>query len=486
MTRNNAITDPSKSPLAEDRFLGPEKQQKKIALRLYHEVRDLPIISPHGHVDPGLFVNPDYDFGTPVDLLITPDHYILRMLYSRGIPLEALGVLPRDDAVSSRNSPESPSHRQIWQTFAENFHMFRGTPTGLWLREELATIFGIHEKLTRDNAQVIYDRISARLKEPDFTPRRLFERFNIEVLCTTDAATDALSRHQVIQQSGWQGRILPTFRPDDVVNLAAPGWRQHIETLSAVSGIDVGNYASFIAALEQRRSFFKEMGAVATDHDVQTPLTEELSSPEADAIFQRALAGRATREDARRFTAHMIMEMARMSIEDGLVMQLHVGVYRNHNALVYRRYGPDKGSDVPVRTEFTRNLAQLLQKYGNDPRFTLIIFTLDESTYARELAPLAGYYPVLKLGPPWWFHDSLNGMHRYFDQVMETAGLYNTVGFNDDTRAFPSIPVRHDLWRRASANWLAGLLIRGVIEMEDAVEMVQEMAYGLARRSYKL
>jgi len=364
--------------------------------------------------------------------------------------------------------------------------MFRGTPTGLWLREELATIFGIHEKLTRDNAQVIYDRISARLKEPDFTPRRLFERFNIEVLCTTDAATDALSRHQVIQQSGWQGRILPTFRPDDVVNLAAPGWRQHIETLSAVSGIDVGNYASFIAALEQRRSFFKEMGAVATDHDVQTPLTEELSSPEADAIFQRALAGRATREDARRFTAHMIMEMARMSIEDGLVMQLHVGVYRNHNALVYRRYGPDKGSDVPVRTEFTRNLAQLLQKYGNDPRFTLIIFTLDESTYARELAPLAGYYPVLKLGPPWWFHDSLNGMHRYFDQVMETAGLYNTVGFNDDTRAFPSIPVRHDLWRRASANWLAGLLIRGVIEMEDAVEMVQEMAYGLARRSYKL
>jgi len=442
-------------------------------------VADLPIISPHGHVDPRLFADEDAAFGTPTELLIIPDHYVFRMLYSQGIPLEALGI-PRTDG-----GPVEQDHRKIWQIFAENFYLFRGTPTGTWLAHELHVVFGIEEKLTGETAQAIYDQIAAKLALPEFRPRALFERFNIEVLCTTDAATDPLRYHQAIRDSGWKADIRPTFRPDGVINLLTPGWRENIEALSELSGITVHSYATFIQALEERRAFFKRMGATATDQAAETAYTAELSPAEAEAIFQRALRGQATPEDARRFTAHMIMESARMSIEDGLVMQLHVGAVRNHNQLIFDRFGPDKGGDIPQRSEFTHNLRPLLNKYGNDTRLTLILFTLDESTYARELAPLAGHYPALKLGPPWWFHDSLNGMKRYFEQVMETAGLYNTVGFNDDTRAFPSIPARHDLWRRASVNWLAGLVVRGVIDEDDAREMAHDMAYGLAKRAYR-
>ena len=466
--------------LPVDRYLGPDSDQKEIALELYQGIRDLPLVCPHGHVDPRLFSDQDYRFKSPVDLFIIPDHYILRMLYSQGIPLESLGVPSRD------GTAVSPPHRRIWQTFAENFYLFRGTPSGIWLREAFSAVFDIREKLTTDNAQTIYDQISDKLNEPDFTPRRLYERFNIEVLCTTDAATDTLAHHQAIRDSGWNGRILPTFRPDAVVNLDSVRWHDSIADLSVVSSVDVVDYSSFITALEQRRVFFKEMGAKSTDHAALTPFTSELTSAEADTIFQRALADQSSADDARRFTGHMLMEMARMSIEDGLVMQLHAGSYRNHNLQVYNRFGPDMGADMPVRTEFTRNLAPLLQEYGNDPRLTLIVFTLDETTYARELAPLAGHYPVLKLGPPWWFHDSVNGMRRYLDQVIETAGLYNTAGFNDDTRAFPSIPARHDLWRRVGANWLAGLVTQGIVDVEDAMVMAHDMAYGLAKRTYKL
>jgi glucuronate isomerase len=306
------------------------------------------------------------------------------------------------------------------------------------------------------------------------------------VLCTTDSAADRLEHHQALRQGDWPGRILPTFRPDHVVNLDAPNWRANIDRLSEVSGIDVVDYASFIRALEERRAYFKSMGATSTDHAALTPATAELAPAEADAIFQRALRGDATAGDTAQFTAHMLIEMARMSIEDGLVMQLHPGALRNHNEIIFQKFGLDKGADIPIRTEFTRNLLTLLKKYGNDPRFTLILFTLDETTYSRELAPLAGHFPALKLGPPWWFFDSLNGMARYFDQVMETAGIYNTAGFNDDTRAFCSIPARHDLWRRASADWLAGLVVRHVVGMDDAHEMAQELAVNLARRAYRL
>jgi glucuronate isomerase len=455
-----------------------------VALQLYETVADLPLICPHGHVDPRLFAESDYRFGSPTELFIIPDHYILRMLYSQGITLEAVGIRPKTDS-SEWHSAESPSHRTIWQTFADNFHLFRGTPSGIWFKESLATIFGIDEKLSAENAQLIYEQIATKLSQPEFTPRHLYERFNIEVLCTTDAATDPLTHHQAIRDSGWGGCIRPTFRPDALLNLDHPDWRQEIDALSAVADIDVGTYADFVAALENRRAFFKSMGATATDHSALSPYTAELSLAEAETIFQQALGGTVSAENSQRFTGHMLMEMARMSIEDGLVMQLHVGSYRNHNQAVFGRFGADMGCDIPVRTEYTRNLAPLLQKYGNDPRLTLIVFTLDESAYSRELAPLAGHYPALKLGPPWWFFDSLNGMRRYFDQVIETTGLYNTAGFNDDTRAFPSIPARHDVWRRASSDWLAGLVVQGIVDMDDAAQMAHDMAYGLAKRAYK-
>jgi glucuronate isomerase len=466
--------------LAENRYFGPDARQKDIALQLYRTVADLPLICPHGHVDPRLFADPDYSFGTPVDLLLIPDHYIFRMLYSQGVPLEELGIPRRD------STPVEQDHRRVWQTFAEHFYLFRGTPTGLWLSHEFETVFGVQQKLTKDNAQAIYDQIAACLATPEMKPRRMFERFKIEVLCTTDTATDTLDHHQAIRESGWTGIVRPTFRPDAVVNLDADGWCASINRLSDVSGITVDSYPAFIQALEQRRAFFKTMGARATDHAALTAYTGRLSDREAGKIFERALKSEATAEEAWQFTGHMLIEMARMSTEDGLVMQFHPGSWRNHNLALFKGFGRDMGADIPVATEYTHNLLPLLNEFGSDPRLTLVLFTLDETTYTRELAPLAGHYPAVKLGPPWWFHDSWNGMQRYFDQVMETAGIYNTVGFNDDTRAFPSIPARHDIWRRASANWLAGLVVRGMIDDTDAQEMIVDLAYGLAKRGYNL
>jgi glucuronate isomerase len=468
----------TKITLPDDRYLGPDPRQKEVALHLYNQVADLPLICPHGHVDPRMFADPDYSLGSPAELLIIPDHYVFRMLYSQGVPLEKLGIPRRD------GGPVETDHRKIWQTFGENFYLFRGTPTGMWLTHELYSVFGVTDKLTGESAQDIYDHIVAKLATPEFRPRRMFERFNIEVLSTTDAATDLLGPLQSIRASGWKGRIVPCLRPDAVINLETPGWRKHIEALSEVSGVEINGYRAFVRALENRRAFFKAQGATATDQAASTAYTGELSDGEAEAIFRRALNGQATADDAVR--GHMLMECARMSVEDGLVMQFHVGSYRNHNTSLFERFGPDKGCDIPLQGEFTRSLQPLLAKYGNDTRLALILFTLDEATYSRELAPLAGHYPAVKLGPAWWFHDSLNGMTRYREQTIETAGLYNTVGFNDDTRAFPSIPARHDLSRRVDANWIAGLVVRGVVDMDDAEEMILDAAYRLVKKAYKL
>jgi len=458
--------------LTSDRFFDPNPAQKAAALELYALISDLPIVSPHGHVDPALFSEEGRHFGNPVKLLIQPDHYVLRMLVSQGLTYGQL------------LSQENP--RQVWQLFAEHFYVFRGTPSGVWLTHELEAVFNVTEKLNGDSAARIYDQIQTALLTQEYSPRNLFKRLNIEVLATTDSATDPLLHHRAIRASGWEGRIIPTFRPDNVINLAAPGWNENIVALSQISGFQVGNFKSFVRALEQRRAFFMSLGATASDFGPCQPTTEWLSERESEAIFQRALQGRATEQDTARFLAHMLCEMARMSAEDGMLMQIHPAVYRNYNPDVYTKFGADRGFDIPVATEYTRNLRPLLERFGNHPNFRLLLFTLDESTYARELAPLAGAYPSVKLGPPWWFNDSLNGMRRFFDQVMETAGLYNTAGFNDDTRAFLSIPARHDVWRRASANWLAGLLVRGMIDRDEAESMVVDLAVGLAKRVYRL
>jgi glucuronate isomerase len=465
--------------LHADRFFDSDPEVRRAARSLYEETRALPLICPHGHVDPALLANDD-PFPEPASLIVAPDHYIVRMLYSRGVPMETLGIATRD------GTPVEEDPRRIWQAFGDNAHLFHGTPTGVWLDHELHDVFGVKVRLDGDSAQYVYEQIAERLASPEFRPRRLFERFNIEVLATTDAASDSLAHHRAIRASGWGGRVIPTFRPDAVFRIAAPEWSSELECLAQASGASIANYESFVVALENRRAFFKSLGATATDHAVVEPFAWRLSSHDASAIFVRALRGEATADDQRRFEAHMLMEMARMSVDDGLVMQLHPGALRNHNRAVFERFGADKGGDIPVATEYTRNLAELLNAYGNDERFSLVLFTLDESAYSRELAPLAGHYPALRLGPPWWFHDSIEGMTRYRQQVTETAGIYNTAGFNDDTRAFCSIPARHDLARRVDANFLGGLVARHVVELEDAHVLARALAYDLARDTYRI
>ena len=467
--------------LNPDRFFDPDTAIRRTARELYAETRDLPLVCPHGHVDPALLAD-NTPFPEPTGLLVIPDHYIFRMLYSQGVPMADLGVPTRD------GSPTETDPRKIWQRVGSHWHLFRGTPSGVWLAHELHEVFDVREQLNGESALRIYDEIAEKLRSPEFLPRNLFESFRIEMLATTDGATDPLTHHQKIRGSNWsygKHRVVPTFRPDALFRIAQPAWSGEVKALEKITNRAITSAESLVEALANRRQFFKSLGAPATDHGVVEPYTAHLSASDANRLFDLALSGQATAADQRMFEAHMLMEMARLSTEDGLVMQLHPGALRDHNAPVFERFGTDKGADIPVATEYTRNLQPLLNAYGNDPRFSMVLFTLDESTYARELAPLAGHYPALRLGPPWWFHDSIEGMRRFREQVSETAGIYNTAGFNDDTRAFCSIPARHDLARRMDANWLAGLVTRHIIEMDDARDMARLLATDLARDAYR-
>jgi glucuronate isomerase len=465
------------------RFFDTDIKVRDIAVELYESVKDSPIISPHGHIEPQIFVDENYTFKNPTELIITPNHYLYRMLYSQGVPLEALGIpiLHNSSKIKVEMNP-----KKIWQTFAEYFYLFRGTPSEIWLNYELAEIFGVKYKLTKETAIEIYEVIDRKLKTDEFKPRRLYERFKIKLLATTDDATSTLQHHVAIRNSGWHGKIIPTFRADSLINIESKGWKENIYKLSEVTKMDIRSYSQFIEAIRERRSYFKSLGATATDIAVLIPYTEELSKPEAEKLFSKALKGKISERETIRFKANMLMEMARLSIEDGLVMQLHCGSYRNHNEIIYKKFGPDRGCDIPIQMEFTKNLKALLNKYGNDKRLTLIVFTLDESTYSRELAPLAGHYPALKIGSPWWFHDSINGMMRFKEQIIETAGLYNTTGFVDDARTLTSIPARHDLARRIDANWLARLVSKHIISKNTAREMIKDLTYKLPIEAYKL
>ena len=465
--------------LNEERYFDSNPAVRKIAKELYDKVKNLPIVSPHGHVDPKLFAQ-NKPFPDPTELFIIPDHYIYRMLYSQGYSLEELGIPTID------GSPVENDGRKIWQIFADNFYLYSGTPTGAWLTQEFEEVFGIDEKLNGKNAQKVYDQMLEKLQSPEFLPRTLFEKFNIEVLSTTDAASDNLEYHKQIKDSGWTGNIIPTFRPDAVVNILADNWKEEIQKLSSVENVDISDYKTFVKVIESRREYFKKMGAVATDQGVLSPYTHKLSESEADAIFQRALKGMATEDDEKKFIGNMLMEMARMSSEDGLVMQIHPGVLRNHNEEIFKKFGLDKGGDIPIQTEYTYNMHELLNAFGNHPNFKVIVFTLDETTYARELAPLAGHYPAMKLGPAWWFNDSIQGMRRFREMTTETAGFYNTVGFNDDTRAFLSIPARHDLARRVDCNFLARQVSEHIMDIEDAHNISYQLANGLVKKAYNL
>jgi glucuronate isomerase len=460
------------------RLFPAEATARAVAVKLYETVRDLPIISPHGHTDPRWFAE-NKPFPNPAALFIQPDHYIFRMLYSQGIPLESLGI-PQEDG------KQSADPREVWRIFARNYFLFRGTPTRLWMDFALENVFGLTERLTVANADEFYEAIEKKLQTPEFLPRALFERFNIETLATTDAAVDSLEFHQAIKASGWKGRVVPTFRPDAVVDAEFLGFQDNLKKLGEVSGEDVSNWKGYLAALRSRRAFFKANGAKATDHGHLTALTADLPLAEAERLYQRIFTGRLQPGDVELFQAQMLTEMAGMSVEDGLTMQLHPGSIRNYNPAVYEKFGRDKGADIPSPTEYVRALRPLLSKYGNEANFTLILFTLDETTYSRELAPIAGHFPAVKLGPSWWFQDSPEGMMRFRECATETAGFYNTVGFNDDTRAFLSIPARHDVARRVDCAFLARLVAEHRLDEAEAFEVVKDLAVNLVRKAYKL
>lgn len=465
--------------LDEDRLFPVEPRTRGLARDIYRTIRDLPIVSPHGHTDPAWFALNE-PFPDPAELFVVPDHYVFRMLGSQGIPLTDLGV-PRVDGGASERDP-----RRIWKLFADNFHLFRGTPSALWLTHSFQEVFGIDEPLGPETATRIYDHIADCLARPQFRPRALYDRFNIEVIATTESALDPLEHHRAIRDSGWGGQVITAYRPDAVTDPEFEGFAANVARLGEITGEETTTWSGYLAAHRARRAVFKDHGATATDHGVPSARTEDLSPTEAAALFDRALAGRCTAEEADRFRGHMLTEMARMSLDDGLVMQIHPGAFRNHSPAVMARHGRDKGFDVPTRTDYVRALKPLLDAVGHEPGLTIILFTLDETSYARELAPLAGAYPVLRLGPPWWFHDSAEGMRRFREMATETAGFYNTVGFNDDTRAFCSIPARHDVARRSDAAFLATLVATGRLGEGEAYEVARDLTYTLVKAAYRL
>jgi glucuronate isomerase len=465
--------------LHPDRLFPADPAVRAIARRLYKQIKDLPIISPHGHTDPRWFAdNTNWDNVT--SLLLLPDHYVFRMLYSQGITLEALGISRIDGGVVESD------YRKIFHIFAEHYYLFLGTPSRIWLDTVFHDVFGLTDVLSAETADDYYDSINSQLATPEFKPRALLERFNIELIATTEGALNDLKHHAKLKGSGFESRVITTFRPDDVVDADRADFAVNVAKLGELTGENTDNWQGYLAALRKRRKVFREHGATATDHGHPTAITADLSLSDCSALFLRCLSGHATSTETELFRGQMLTEMAGMSLEDGMTMQIHPGACRNHNKVLFERFGADKGADIPSPTEYVQALKPLLQKYGNEASLKIILFTLDETTYSRELAPLAGHYPALKLGPAWWFHDSPEGMLRYRHQVTETAGFYNTVGFNDDTRAFLSIPARHDVARRIDCRFLAGLVAEYRLTEDEASELAFELTYGLVKKAYQL
>jgi len=464
--------------LHPDRLFPADPGTRAIARALYATVADSPIVSPHGHTDPLWFAT-DANWTDATSLLLAPDHYLYRMLYSQGVALDAL-------AIPSRAGVPATDPRAAWRLFASNYHLFRGTPSRLWLDHVFSVVFGIGVALDASTADHYFDAIGEKLASDAFRPRALFDRFRIDFLATTEGAQDDLSHHHAIHRSGWSGRVVTTYRPDGVIDVEHEAFKPAMERFAELTGEDAYDWKGYLAAHRKRRADFRAAGATATDHGHPTAATANLSPGEAERLFRTIVTGTWTPADAELFRAQMLTEMAAMSAEDGMVMQIHPGACRNHNAGLFASHGRDKGADIPTRTDYVHALKPLLDRFGNERDLSIILFTLDESTYARELAPLAGHYPCLKLGPSWWFHDSPEGMRRFREMTTETAGFYNTVGFNDDTRAFLSIPARHDVARRVDCGFLARLVAEHRIHDWEAAELAQELTSGLVRRAYKI
>ncbi|MEO8758631.1 MAG: glucuronate isomerase [Devosia sp.] len=465
--------------LNDNRLFPADPTTRAVARTLFEAVRHLPLVSPHGHTEPRWYAENE-KFADPAQLLIVPDHYATRMLGSQGIKPSALGVPRRDGKAVETDG------RTIWRLFAQHYYLFRGTPTRLWLDTTLQDLFGIEEPLNEGSADRIYDKIAECLTTDEFRPRALFNRFNLEVIATTDAATDELKWHQQIKDSGWDGRVVPTYRPDTVVDPDKVNFQADLQRFGELSGEDVRTWKGYLEAHRNRRAFFKSMGATASDHGHPSALTADLEYSDAKALYERVRKGKADADEREQFRAQMLTEMAKMSVDDGLVMQIHPGAWRNHSPAMFDGYGTDKGFDIPKATDYVAALKPLLDKVGLEKNLTIILFTLDETSYARELAPLAGAYPALRLGPPWWFFDSPEGMMRFRELATETAGFYNTVGFNDDTRAFPSIPARHDVARRIDCAYLARLVVEHRLDENEALAVVTDLAYRLPKEAYRL
>ena len=463
--------------LHPDRFFPPDEAVRAIARRIFAHVENLPIISPHGHTDPAWFAT-DAPFEDATSLFLWPDHYVLRMLYSQGIGLDEMGIAPAGGKAKA-------DRRTAWKRFAENYYLFRGTPSRAWLDHAFATVFGLEVRLEPATADLTYDTIGAALARPEFRPRALFKRFNIEGLATTEGANDPLLYHEKIKAE-WGGRVITTFRPDGVTDPDNEGFAANVAELGRLARENTSTWKGYLAALANRRAFFRAHGATATDHGHPTPRTAYLAANECLGLLDRALKGGLQPSEADLFRAQMLTEMALMSCEDGMTMQIHPGAWRSHNPALFEAYGRDRGADIPTRVSYVDNLKPMLDRVGNRADLTVILFTLDESNYSRELAPLAGHYPCLKLGPPWWFHDSPEGMMRYFRQITETAGFYNTAGFNDDTRAYFSIPARHNLYRRVMCAYLAELVATHRLDETEAAEIAVDLAYTLPKAAYKL
>jgi len=473
------MTSRGKSLLNDDRLFPATPNIRSLARSLYQEVKDVPIISPHGHTDPHWYAD-DINFTDPTELFLIPDHYIFRMLYSQGVALEDLGI-PRIDGQAVEADP-----RKIWRLFAEHYYLFRGTPSRLWFESVLANLFGIQSHLSPKTCDDIYDCINTTLAKPEFSVRSLYQKYNIEVISTTDSPLDDLSAHQKILKSGWNGRIIPCFRPDPVVDPEYQGFIENIAKLGELTGEDTHSWGGYLRALAARRDFFARTGATATDHGHPSAATRDFPKSTCEKLFKKAIEGQLSPPEAEDFRGQMLTEMVRMSLSDGLITQIHPGSFRNHNRFIYNIFGLDKGADIPTSTEYVKDLKPLLDRFGNESRVTVILFTLDSTTLNRELAPLAGHYPLLKLGPAWWFFDSPEGMRTYRRAVTETAGFYNTVGFNDDTRAFLTIPARHDMARRIDCSYLAELVCEHQLDEDEALEVAFDLAYNLAKKTYKL
>ncbi|BAF55402.1 MAG: glucuronate isomerase [Corynebacterium glutamicum] len=463
-----------------DRLLPADPGTRDIARRLLAHVEDLPIISPHGHLEASMFVK-DEAFPDPTSLLISPDHYLTRMMHSAGVDLADLRV----------GGHEGKSAREAWRIFMSHWDLYAGTATGYWVEQEFEHVFGINaERLnvgTPEHADAIFDELTDILAKPDFRPRALAEQFNLEVLATTDDPLDDLADHKALADDPtFSPRVLPTFRPDAYTKMYNAGWAEKTTKLIDTAGDGKAGWEGYLQAMRNRRQYFINHGATSADHGLHDTDTTPLSHEDAQKILDKGLAGTATLAEMRAFEANTTYRFAEMSQEDGLVMTIHPGVYRNHSASAQKKFGADIGADIPFQMEFTNGLRPLLSDFGENKDFHFVMFTIDESVYSREVAPLAGYYPAAYVGAPWWFIDEIDAMNRFRSATTGTTGFSRYSGFIDDTRAYCSIPARHNTSRRVEANYLARLVAEHRITESRAAEIIVDLIDASPRRVFKL